>query len=152
MLPKNDLWFSWGRWPKGKMLWRTWVNQIKVSTDINLWMGPCFPFYEFSLVLNSVDMSVTWISNFTTQNAGVYGLLVQIICKAYYERIKSSTGFLLLEEKEILNNSCPDYLALLLNVVQPILVLVCTDVVMVVRDLINNNTGPSLAWEHDARN
>lgn len=141
---------------KEKMSWRIWVNQIKVNTDINIWMGPCYPFYEFSLVLNSVDVSAVWISN--TQCWCIWSacMLAQIICKVYCERNKNSTDLFLLEEKEIvkeiLDNCCPDYLSLLWNVVQPILVLVCADVVMVVRDPISNTTGPSLAWEHDVRN
>lgn len=54
---------------------------------------------------------------------------------------KVSTGFLLLEEEDVLNYSCP---ILFLNVVQAILVLVCARV-MVVRNLIGNTATPSLA-------
>lgn len=33
------------------------MSKPNKSTNINLWMGPCYQFYEFNLVVNSVDMS-----------------------------------------------------------------------------------------------
>lgn len=54
------------------------MSKPNKSTNINLWMGPCYQFYEFNLVVNSVDMSAMWIRNSATHNAGLCGLRVYL--------------------------------------------------------------------------